>query len=58
MKVEKKAEYNARVLQVEKGNFSPIVFNTIGGMGPEANKFIKHLMKKYHLEKEPHTQMS
>ncbi len=42
----KKTEYNARVLQVEKGNFSPIVFNTIGGMGPEANKFVKRLAER------------
>ena len=42
----KKAEYNARVLQVEKGSFSPIVFNTIGGMGPEASIFVKRLAQK------------
>ena len=42
----KKAEYNARVMEVEKGNFSPIVFNTIGGMGQEADRFIKRLAKK------------
>ena len=31
----KKKEYNARVLQVEKGVFSPLVFSTSGGMGEE-----------------------
>ena len=43
---QKKTEYNARVMEVEKGTFSPIVFNTIGGMGQEADKFLKRLAKK------------
>ena len=42
----KKAEYNARVLNVEKGTFSPIVFNTVGGMAIEADRFIKRLAEK------------
>ena len=28
----KKRAYNARVLQVEKGTFTPLVFSTTGGM--------------------------
>ncbi len=42
----KKAEYNARVINVEKGTFTPIVFNTIGGMGLEADRFLKRLAEK------------
>ena len=36
-KLKKKA-YNERVLQVEKGSFTPIVGSTFGGMGIEANR--------------------
>ena len=43
---QKKTKYNARVLQVEKATFSPIVFSTTGGMGDEATQFYKKLAKK------------
>ena len=35
---EKKSAYNARVLEVERGTFTPVVFSTTGGMGMEANR--------------------
>ena len=35
---EKKRAYNERVLQVEKGSFTPIVMSTAGGMSKEAAK--------------------
>jgi hypothetical protein len=34
----KKNAYNERVLQVERGSFTPIVGSTFGGMGKEANR--------------------
>ena len=40
---EKKKFYGERVLQVEKGSFTPLVFTTSGGMGPECTKFNKRL---------------
>ena len=40
---EKKNAYNERVLQVEKGSFTPIVMSTFGGMGKEASKFQKRI---------------
>ena len=40
---EKKAEYSERVLEVEKGSFTPLVFTTSGGMGPECARFNKRL---------------
>ena len=40
---EKKVAYNERVIQVEKGTFTPIVFSTFGGMGQEAIRFHKRL---------------
>ena len=40
---EKKRAYNERVIQVEKGSFTPIVMSTFGGMGVEAKKFHKRI---------------
>ena len=40
---EKKKDYNDRVLQVEKGSFSPLIFTTTGGMGPEATRYHKRV---------------
>ena len=40
---EKKRTYNDRVLQVEKGSFSPLIFSTTGGMGPESTRYHKKL---------------
>jgi hypothetical protein len=37
----KKREYNDRIMHVEKGTFSPLIFSTTGGMGPECTKFHK-----------------
>ena len=42
----KKRAYNARVIQVEKGTFTPLVFSTTGGMGTEAERFVKMLARK------------
>ena len=35
--------YNHRILNVEKGSFSPIIFSTTGGMGPESTKYHKRI---------------
>jgi len=35
---EKKHCYNARVFEVEKRSFTPLVFSTSGGMGGEAER--------------------
>ena len=40
---EKKYAYNQRVIQVEKGTFTPLIFSTTGGMGPEASKYHKRV---------------
>lgn len=40
---QKKRSYNERVLNVEKGSFTPIVLATTGGMGKEAERFHKRL---------------
>ena len=40
---EKKRCYNERVLQVENGTFTPLVFSVHGGMSPECKIFYKRL---------------
>ena len=35
----KKREYNQRILQVEHGSFTPLVFSSFGGMGIECSNF-------------------
>ena len=40
---EKKDVYNDRVMNVEKGSLTPLVFSTTGGMGPECSKMNKRL---------------
>ncbi|XP_068684892.1 uncharacterized protein [Montipora foliosa] len=43
---EKKRKYQQRVLEVEMGSFTPLVFGTNGGMGNECQRFLKHLADK------------
>ena len=40
---EKKRKYNDRVLNVDRGTFTPLVLTTTGGMGPECTKFFKRV---------------
>ena len=40
---KEKNQYMNRVLQLEKGSFVPLIFTTIGGMAPEAKRFIRRL---------------
>ena len=49
---EKKLHYNKRVLEVEKGSFSPLVFSCSGGAGPEATAFIKQLALKLSIKRQ------
>ena len=43
---QKKREYNSRVINIEKGSFTPVVFSTSGGMGQEAEKLLKRIATK------------
>ena len=43
---EKKLRYNARVLNIEKACFTPLIFSTTGGLGPEADRFYRRLAMK------------
>ena len=40
---EKKNKYNQRVIDIEKGTFTPLVFTTSGGMAPECERLNKRL---------------
>ena len=39
-------KYNQRVLTVEKGSFTPLVYTTFGGWGPLATRYHKRLAEK------------
>ena len=40
---EKKRLYNERILEVEHGSFTPLIFSATGGMSRETRKFYKRL---------------
>lgn len=43
---EKKRAYNQRVIEVEHGSFTPLVFSSLGGCGREAETFLGKLSEK------------
>ena len=44
---ERKRKYQQRVLEVEMGSFTPIIFGTKGGIGEDCKMFMKHLAEKW-----------
>ena len=44
--LEKKRNYNQRIIQVEHGTLTPLIFTTSGAMGKECQKFHKTLAEK------------
>lgn len=48
---EKKKLYNDRIINVEKATFTPLIFTTTGGMGPECEKFNKRLAELISMKK-------
>ena len=40
---EKKRTFNDRILQVDKGSFSPLISSTTGGMDPECTRYHKRV---------------
>ena len=40
---EKRRQYEERILNVERGTFTPLVFSATGGAGPAATAFLKRL---------------
>ncbi len=47
----KKAAYEERVLQAEKGSFVPLVFTTSGGMGPLCSGFVNRISELIALDR-------
>lgn len=43
---EKKRQYNERIMQIEHGTFTPLIFSITGGTGPECDRFHKQLAQK------------
>ena len=40
---EKKRTYNKRIIKLEKASFTPLVFTTLSGMGPECTRFHRRI---------------
>ena len=43
---EKNREYNRRVMNIEHGTFTPLVFSVSGVLGKECSMFHKHMAEK------------
>jgi hypothetical protein len=43
---QKKNAYNERILNIEHGSFTPLIFTVTGGMGPQAKTFFRLLCNK------------
>ena len=48
---EKKQGYLPRVLQLEKGTFTPVVFSTSGGMGKEAVRLLWQMAERMSIKR-------
>ena len=47
----KKVKYNARILEIDQGTFTPLIVSCTGGVSKETDKFIKKLAEKISLKK-------
>ena len=47
----KKREYHTRVLEIEHGTFTPLIFTTTGGMGTECSAYHKRLAELISIKK-------
>ena len=48
---EKKRDYSSRILNVEQGSFTALVFSITGGMGRECSMFVKRLCQMISLKR-------
>ena len=48
---EKKRQYATRILEIEKGTFTPLVFTTTGGMGEECLRYHRRLAELLAMKK-------
>ena len=49
---QKKREYNQRVMEIEHGTFTPLVYTISGALGRECHKFHKSLAEKVSVKKD------
>ena len=49
---EKKRKYATRILEVEQGTFTPLIFSSTGGMSPECQMYHKRLAELVSVKKE------
>ena len=47
----KMKKYNNRIIQVEKGTFTPLIYTTSGGWGPQATRYHKRLAELISLKR-------
>ena len=50
----KRREYQDRILNVEHGSFSPLIFSTAGGMGPTASVVFRRLASLLSAKRDEH----
>ena len=56
---EKKREHNQRILQMEHGSFTSLVFSCFGGIGRECSRFFSHTAERLvNTGKEPKSKIS
>ena len=44
--LEKMRKYNARIITVERGSFTPLIYTTFGGWGPQTTRYHKRLAEQ------------
>ena len=44
--LEKMRKYSSRVITVERGSFTPLIYTTFGGWGPQTTRYHKRLAEK------------
>ena len=55
---EKKREYSSRILNVEQGTFTPLVFSAAGGLGRECSMFVKKLIQLISIKRKEELSMA
>ena len=43
---EKMRKYNSRIISVERGSFTPLIYSTFGGWGPQTSRYHKRLAER------------
>ena len=54
LEARKRCEYQDRILNVEHGSFSPLIFSTSGSMGPTASVVFRRLASLLSIKQDEH----